>query len=247
MPDLPHSWHGPEDAPLVVFANSLGALQGSWRDQVERLGPRARALTYDLPGHTAAEPEPFTFDDVVDATARLLDEEGVRGALFCGVSLGGAIGVALAARRPELVGGLVTVNAPIRQAAPEFWRDRADAVEREGLEGLAVDLPNRWFTGAADPGRVAEIVAEFRTIPPGGYAQMCRAIADIDLGADARRVRVPTAVVTGTADVAVPAAHGDEYASVIEGAARVSLDGAPHLLPVERADELAGVLLDRLG
>jgi 3-oxoadipate enol-lactonase len=241
---LPSRWQGPDGAPVVVFANSLGARQGSWREQIERLGTRARALTFDLPGHARAEADPFTFDDIVDATARLLDEQGVRGALFCGVSLGGAVGVALAARRPELVGRLVAVNAPIRQASPAFWSARADAVERNGLDALADDLPARWFTAAADPDRVCETVAEFRTIPPAGYAQTCRALADIELAADAGRVRVPTVIVTGTADLAVPREHGDEYASVIAGAERVSVEGAPHLLPIERAEELSDVLTD---
>jgi len=240
---LPAAWHGSPGGGAVVLANSLGARQGSWREVIERIGDRAHVLTFDLPGHARAEPAPFGFDDMAGAVVALLEERGVRDAVLCGVSLGGALAVAVAARRPDLVRGLVTVNAPLRQGSPGFWRERADRVETDGLDALADDLPSRWFGPGADPARVAELVAEFRALPPTGYAQACRAIADLDLERDARAVASPAVVVSGTDDVAVSPAQAEEYARLLPRAEAVVVPGAAHLLPVERPDVVADAIL----
>ncbi len=239
---LEHRWSGRAEGPVLVLANSLGALQGSWDEVVGLIGSRARVLTFELPGHLRAEQEPFVFDDVVDAFCALLKEQHVHDAVICGVSLGGALAVAAAAAEPDRVGALVTVNAPLRQADPGFWLARADEVEALGLTGLAADLPRRWFTPAADPVSVARLVEDFRTVPPTGYAQVCRAIAHLDLSAAAAAVACPAWCVAGDADVAVSPAEAEAYASVIFGAELVVVPGAPHLLPVQCPTELGAVL-----
>ncbi len=244
--DLPRSWRGAASGPVIVLGNSLGTLQDSWLEVVAAIGDRARILTFDLPGHTRVEDRAFGFDDVATSAAAMLDAEGVRDALWCGVSLGGALGVAVAASRPDLVGGLVMVNSPIRQSSPDFWRARADTVERDGLAALADDLATRWLTPAAEPSRIAGIVATFRALPAAGYAQMCRALADLELAEDATRIDAPALVVNGTADVAVSPDQAEEYGRLLPNADRLAIEGAPHLLPIECASELARLLVDRL-
>ena len=42
---------GPEDAPVLVFSNSLATSLAMWNDQVEHLKDRFRILRYDNRGH----------------------------------------------------------------------------------------------------------------------------------------------------------------------------------------------------
>jgi len=240
MTALPRTWHGPADGDVVVLANSLGTTQRMWDGLLAELGPDVRVLTYDLPGHTGDTTEPFTFDDLVVGSIEVLDSEDVRAATLVGVSLGGALGVEIAARRPDLVSRLVLVNTPIRQASRGFWLDRADAVERDGLAGLAAGLPERWFPQggpAADA-----VVAQFAALEPAGYAAACRALADLDVTAAASAVAVPTLVVSARDDSSVAPASSDELATLIPGAVLESVPEGGHLLPVTRPDLLARLL-----
>ena len=57
---------GPEDAPVVVLSNSLGASRGMWDPQVSVLAERYRVVTYDTRGHgtSPAPAGPYTLDDL---------------------------------------------------------------------------------------------------------------------------------------------------------------------------------------
>jgi 3-oxoadipate enol-lactonase len=241
--ELPYTWHGPVDSavPVIVLGNSLGTLQSMWSAQVAHLASRFRVLTFDLSGH-ARDDGAFTFDDLVASTAALLESVGAREVLYCGVSLGGALGVALAARYPPLVSSLVVVNAPIVQSSASFWIERADTVEREGLAALADSLRSRWFTPGVSASVAEPLVADFRALPVAGYAQSCRALAELDLVADAAAVRASTIVVSGSADIAVDAANSRAFADTVPGADLRVVEGAPHMLPVERPEELNRIL-----
>ena len=128
---LPHSWCGAPDARVLVLSNSLGTVQSMWNEVLPWVEDGFRVLTYDSPGHFGPSPS-FSFGDMVYETIALLDGLGVSGAVFAGVSVGGAIAVATAAARPDLVSRVVAINAPVVQPSAQFWLDRADGVELDG-------------------------------------------------------------------------------------------------------------------
>jgi pimeloyl-ACP methyl ester carboxylesterase len=61
------------------------------------------------------------------------------------------------------------------------------------------------------------------------------------------RVSSPTLVVRGMSDSLVPRAHAEAYTSAIADARLVEVDGAAHLLPLEKPDELAELVRAHLG
>ncbi|WP_395572291.1 alpha/beta fold hydrolase [Streptomyces sp. BK79] len=80
-----------------------------------------RSLFVDLPGHGISDrPERFgyTLDDHADALAAVLDAAGLTGAELVAHSMGGAVAVVLAHRRPELVSRLVLTEANLDAAPP---------------------------------------------------------------------------------------------------------------------------------
>ena len=66
----------------------------------------------DLPAHGSRASETFTLDSAVESLATTIRDEAADGrAVVVGLSLGGYVGMALAAREPDLVRGLVLSGA----------------------------------------------------------------------------------------------------------------------------------------
>ena len=96
---------GPEDAPVVLFASSLGTTHAMWDAQAAALRGEYRVLRYDHRGHggSPAPPGPYTVDELAGDVLELLDHLGIERAAFVGLSLGGAVGMSLALRAPGAV------------------------------------------------------------------------------------------------------------------------------------------------
>ncbi|KUN19540.1 alpha/beta hydrolase [Streptomyces corchorusii] len=80
-----------------------------------------RSLFVDLPGHgTSDRPQDFgyTLEDHADAVAAALDAAKVAGAELIAHSMGGAVAVVLAHRRPDLVSRLVLTEANLDASPP---------------------------------------------------------------------------------------------------------------------------------
>jgi len=237
---LPHSWSGAPDAPVLVLSNSLGTVQSMWDEVMPWFEERFHVLTYDLPGHHGPT-EPFGFRAMVDETIDLLDSLGISGAVMAGVSVGGAISVATAAARPDIVSAAVTINAPIQQSSSQFWYDRAETVERDGLQSIADGMIERWF-GERSPA-ADRIIGAFLELDPAGYAAACRALADLDVVDDASNVPVPTLIISAADDVSVPAKNAEEFAARIADSVLWRVDHGGHLLPVRRPETVGPLIV----
>jgi 3-oxoadipate enol-lactonase len=238
------SAEGPPHAPAVVFANSLGTDFRIWNAVMARLGPRVRTIRYDMRGHglTQATPGDYTMDTLADDLAALLDALRVRGAVLVGLSVGGMVAQAVAARRPELVRGLVLCCTAARVGDHALWQARIDAVRGDGMASLADAVIARWFppTIAA---RIPDLVEGLRLMllrtPAEGYAGICAALRDADLTGTTRALRLPALCLAGSDDPATTPAVVGALASLIDGARFVTLPGSGHLPPVDAHEATA--------
>jgi len=82
-----------------------------WRHQLDGLGDEFRVVAVDLPGHGALADVPFRLRDASDLVSAVIDRAAGGRAIVIGQSLGGYVGMDLAARRPDQVAGLVLANA----------------------------------------------------------------------------------------------------------------------------------------
>lgn len=227
-----HVWlDGPADAPCVVLAHSLGSSHAMWERQVAAFAREWRVLRYDTRGHgaTAVTPGPYTMERLGRDVLGLLDALGVGQAHFCGLSMGGATGLWLAAHAPERFGRFVLCDTAPWLGPPQTMLDRAATVRRAGLGGLADATMERWFTPEfrrAEPDAVAAIRAAFLATPPEGYAACCEALAGYDERGSLPRITRPVLVVAGTHDPSPPVATAREYAARIAGAGFVELPAA---------------------
>jgi 3-oxoadipate enol-lactonase len=238
-------------APVLVLGNSLGTSAEVWDRQVPALSEHFTLVRYELPGHggSHARPGSYTIAELGSGVLALLDALGIERAGYCGISLGGMIGMWLAANAPGRVAalGLVCTAAYLPPAGD--WRERAARVRAAGMASISAAVISRWFTPAY-AALAADVIAGFRATlertDPVGYAGCCEAIAEMDLRPDLPAITVPTLVIAGADDPATPPACGAAIASGIGGARLEVIPGAAHLAAVSAADAVTTALNSHL-
>ena len=243
---------GPDDAPVLVLGNSLGTTSELWQPQLGVLRRHFRVVQYEHRGHggSPAPAGPYTLDDLGGDVLRLLDELGTGPVSYSGISLGGMIGMWLAAHVPDRITALAVCCTSARFPDQAFWTDRAARVRAEGLAPLAAGVVGRWFTpafAAADPATPARFVATLNSrVDPAGYAGCSDAIAGMDLRAALPAVTAPTLVIAGSEDPATPPWAGAVIARAIPDARLRVIRGAAHLANVSQASEVTVALTSHL-
>jgi 3-oxoadipate enol-lactonase/4-carboxymuconolactone decarboxylase len=239
-----HRLEGPDGAPVVMFSNSLGTTLEMWDDQAVALGDRYRVLRFDTRGHgrSPVPPGPYTVDELADDALELLDHLGIERVLFCGLSLGGAIGMTIAARAPERIERLVLAATALEFGPAEQWHERAATVRSDGMDAIAPAAIERWFTPDAPADVREKFDAMLRSSDPDGYAASCEALAALDLRGRLGGVRVPTLTVAGVDDPVTPPGKLAAITAEIPGARSVVIEGARHIVNAEQADRFTLVL-----
>lgn len=233
---------GPRHGPAVAFANSLGTDLRLW-DAVLPLLPGIRAIRFDKRGHGLSDRGGAAgIADLAEDAAALIEVEADGPVTFVGLSIGGMIGQALAAARPELVRGLILSNTAARMGTAEAWAARIAAVQADGIRAIAEGILERWFAPAF---RASPALAPWRNMlvrtDPQGYVAACEALAAADLSASTAALRLPVLAIAGAEDGASPPAQVEATARSIPGAAFHVIPGAGHLPCVETPEAWAAL------
>jgi len=243
---------GPPDAPVLVLANSLGTTMAMWESLLPALTERFRVVRFDHRGHDETWSPPFPWDiaDFGSDAASVLDDLALRETAFVGVSLGGMVGMWLAAHRPDLVDRLVVVCSSAWLDSPDSWHGRAAIVRASGMERIVDPVVDRWFTPDFAV-RNAELVREFKAMlaamPPAGYAACCDVLARLDLREELGSIKAATLVVSASDDQAIPPSHSRAIADAVPGARFAVVRNAAHLPVVEQPERLGRIIVDHLG
>jgi pimeloyl-ACP methyl ester carboxylesterase len=251
------------DATLVLIHGASGNVRELLAALQEPLAGRFNLIAIDRPGHghtscgdrTASDPERQA--EIVGAA---LDALGVGPAIVLGHSWGGAVALALALRRPELVSGLVLV-APASHpwpggvarrtrlfARPYVGRALAELVLLPLGLVLVGPVVRRIFAPDPVPPGFSRRIGALLAIRPGTFAAGCRDIADLSdhLARLSRRygeIRVPTEIVAGDNDRVVSTRHhAGGLARDIPGARLTVLAGAGHMPHWSRTEEVVAAI-----
>lgn len=248
---LHYTLTGPEHAPVLVLGSSLGTTLGMWDPVAAALGDRFRLLRFDHRGHggSAVPPGPYALADLGRDVLWLLDLLGLDRVSYCGLSLGGMVGMWLAAHAPQRVDRLALCCTSAWLPPAEDWLQRAAAVRAGGTAAVADAVLGRWFSVAwasRHPAAVARARAMLLGIPAEGYAACCEAIAAMDLRPQLPAVAADTLVLTGGRDVATPPEHGAAIVRAVPRGRLVVLPEAAHLAAVEQPGTVAALLRGHL-
>lgn len=249
--ELHHLLEGPEEAPVLVMANSLGTTLRMWDEGAPALRERFRLLRYDHRGHGGSPVPPglYTIEDLGRDALALLDRLGIERFSWCGLSIGGMVGMWLASEAPERVEGLVLCCTSALLGPRELWDERIRVARTEGMDALVDSVVVRWFTPeffSAHPETVEKAAAMLRGTDPEGYAGCCAAIRDMDLRDRLGQIRAPTLVISAAEDPATPPEHGELIRDSIPGASFEVIPGASHLANIEQPEAVTRAILDHL-
>jgi 3-oxoadipate enol-lactonase len=248
---LGHDVRGVDGAPVLVLAPSVGTQPEMWEPQLAAFAREFRVVRVAHRGHDAIDvpPGPYALGDLGGDVLALLDSLGIDRFSWCGLSLGGMVGMWLAAHVPDRVNRLALCCTSAHLPPAEGWLDRAATVRASGMAAVADAVVARWFTpdfASARRDVVDRCRAMLLTVPAEGYAGCCEAIATMDLRPDLPGIEAPTLVLAGVDDPATPLSHAETIASLVPGAKLVVVDDAAHLATVQQADLCAEVLIGHL-
>ena len=236
---------GADSAPLLVLGPSLGTSTILWEDAAPALAREYRVVAWDLPGHGTSSPaaDPFTVADLADAVAEAVDGPFI----YAGVSLGGAVGLALALRHPDRVTAAAILASGAKLGEPEAWRERAAQVRAQSTSSLIVASAQRWFAPdsvARRPELSGRLLHALQDADDESYALCCEALAAYDVRADLGRIDTPVLAVWGAHDAVAPEAKAREIADGVTRGRTHEIPDAAHLPPAEQPEAVASVLLD---
>lgn len=239
LPDaqIHYMLEGSAEAPLLVFSNSLGTNFSMWDAQAAEFRKTFQILRYDTRGHgqSSVTAGPYSIEQLGKDVLGLLDALHLTRVHFCGLSMGGMIGMWLGVNAPDRLGKLVLCNTAAKIGTQESWGARLKMVRSEGMNEVGSAVVERWFTPtfrAKDPATVAATQRVLAETSPDGYSACCEAIRDFDYLEKLGGIRAPTLVISGAHDPVTTPADGRFLAEHIQGGRFAELNAA-HLSNME--------------
>jgi len=241
---------GADDKPVLMLSHALGQDHGMWDPQAAALSAHFRVLRYDVRGHGAssAPDGDYCVEQLGRDALALADTLGIERFAFCGLSLGGTIGLWIAANAPERLTHLVLANTSPRVDAAAM-EVRRQAVAGGGIATVADLVMARFFSPRMLRSGSPAVAGARRTLlatSPHGYAGCCAALRDAEQNAGLRTIELPALVINGDRDVALPwDGHSEVLAREIPHARVVRLPAA-HLSNLEAPSAFTSALFDFL-
>lgn len=231
---------GDETSPrLLLVGASLGtSVSALWQECAKQLTD-VQVLGWDLPGHGRSPPASggFRVEDLAAAVrARASEIAADRPVAYAGVSLGGAVGFALALE-PGLVGRVLTIASAPQMGPAEFWRERAALVRHVGTATLVEGAAARWFApdfAERRPDVASKVLTSLADADDASYAWACEALAQFDLRARMSAARIPVHSAAGALDHVVPPTPELDV-----------FTGCAHLPPAEDPRAVAAYLVEK--
>ncbi len=244
---------GPERAPVLMLSNSLGTNLHMWDEQVGPFTRHFRLVRYDRRGHgkSGVPKGPYTMERLGRDVVAVLDGLGIQNINWCGLSMGGMVGMWLGANAPNRVDKLILSNTSSFFPDKTIWDGRIKLVRDKGLEGIVDANMERWFTAGfreRSPSAMEKMRGMFLATKVDGYVGCGEAIRDMDHRPLLPKITVPTLVIAGRQDPATTLEAGEYIKQHIPGA-KIAVLEAAHISNLEQprayAETVLGFLLGK--
>lgn len=252
---------GAPEAPPLVFLHGIMGHRRDWDVFIDQVGQRFQVIVPDQRGHGRSEwTRTYRIADLADDAIALIEHLDLAPVPIVGHSMGGMVALVVAARRPDLVDRLATVDiVPGSMATelglriPELFEEMAAASYGSIDEAVA-----EWQTGnpLARPDLLRNYVEHALVTDPGGRlrwgfdARGLRSFPDgvtsDQLWAAIDAVSCPALVVRGEHSPVTTQGEVAEVARRLGAAAVVEIPGGGHDLGIEQPEAVADAVLDFL-
>jgi poly(3-hydroxyalkanoate) depolymerase len=240
--------HG--SGPPLLLITGIGAHLDMWAPFAAHAGER-ELVAFDPPGAGLSQRPglPMRMSGLARVVAEMLDVLGLARVDVLGYSFGGGLAQELAYRSPERVRRLVLCatapglgGSPPRPMAALMLASPARYYHPRLLELSVAHIAGG--RTARDPAALDRQAAERLLHPPSpiGYAYQLYAVAGWSSLPWLHRVRVPTLVVSGEDDPAVPVRNGRLLAGRLPDARLHVVPGGGHLFLLDEPENAAPVI-----
>jgi pimeloyl-ACP methyl ester carboxylesterase len=222
--------------PTILLIHGSGVSARYWINQLRGLGGALRVVAIDLPGHGESDPmQQGSVAEYGKVLANFLDALGTGPVIAAGHSLGGAIAIALAVRRPDAVRGLVLLSSCAKLPRGDGLGERFLAYLPGSLRKiLFFSMAKKILFAPGTPGGAVSLgMQELRSCRPETILKDVQAAKTIDLSEQATRLDVPTLILCGSRDRLTPPALAERLSELIRGSRLRIIDGAGHMLLLE--------------
>ena len=232
-------------AETILFSHGLLMNGEMFGGQVAELSARYRCITYDHRGQGRSEvaQDGYDLDSLTNDAIGLIGKLGIAPVHFAGLSMGGFVGLRLAARHPELIRSLTLLETSAGPEAP----DKVGSYRLLGFIG-------RWFGYGLVIGRVMPIMfgTTFLTDPARANERerwrtfllkndrvgIQRALEGVltrsGVEDELSRIEVPTLILVGDEDAATPPALAERISDGSAGSRLVVIPRAGHSSTIEQ-------------
>jgi pimeloyl-ACP methyl ester carboxylesterase len=256
------------EGPPVVLLHGFPETGRCWTHVAESLSATHRVLVPDLPGYgRSARPESYESAALADTMAAFMEAAGAPRAAVVGHDWGGGVAFRLALGHPETVERLAVINSPFRQLDLRHgWHMLF--FNLPGIPELVLSAAgDRWVDyvlraasyvkDAFEPDALAEYHDAYRTLERkrsafAYYRTVTRRIIKSRLpggktGPSTRRsIEMPTLIIWGERDPALPVALTEGIARAIPQARVETIPDAGHFVPEEQPEKVAALLKEFL-
>lgn len=234
--------------PLVVLVHGYPLDGDMWEDVSRRLANRFRVLRPDLPSRRDT-PHPMqpTMAEYARWIAAVIEAGGGKAAV-AGFSMGGYVLFELLRQKPQSVVAAAFVDTQAGPDTPETReaRNRSLQTAREmGPGAVSEAMIPRLLSkrGRSDTALVGRVRAMVRRQNPNSLENDILSMRDrADSFPSLPSIAVPSLAVVGSEDEITPPEKSETMVRAIPGARLERIDGAGHLSPMERPDEVAAAL-----
>lgn len=238
--------HGDDlpDRPPVLVLHGAGGSHLSWPPQIRRLNGQ-RMFTLDLPGH--GKSQGIGRQDITEyskAVIEFMKALRLPGAVLVGFSMGSAIALSLALQYRKRVLGLGLIGAGAKMRVAPAMLELASNFST--FQSTVETVIENSYSSDVDP-RVKELaiqqMAETRQAVLYGDFLACD---EFNVMERVSKIHVPTLIISGSADRMTPPNRSEYLHDQIGGAQLHIVDGAGHMVMIERPDEVAALLVEFL-
>jgi pimeloyl-ACP methyl ester carboxylesterase len=249
--------------PPLVFVHAAILDLGQWDPQVEALSEEYTTYVYDVRGHGrtgGSDRTTYSIDLFADDLRAFVEELGLETPVVCGLSTGGCIAQAYAARYPDRLSGLVLADT----FTPEYL-SRSEWVQRSLLLRATVppvrlvgyERVERWLVRlqellagervSGDYENVEQLRAEGPKMTTDEFAKVIRAVAAFhETEIDYAAISVPTLILYGEHEPSFVRRHVQVSEAAIRDATVREVPGAGHASNLDEPEFFTGALREFL-
>lgn len=213
-----------------------------------RLASQYQVTRYDRRGYgrSASLGSPFDIanqvDDLIAVIERIGDE--IRPSVLVGHSYGGNVALALAARRPDLVDGVVTYETPMSWC--EWWPNDSAGASAVAMQADPAEAAERFMRRLIGDQRWERLPESTKRSRRNEGQAMVGELIDLRVGApwSGSAIGVPVLAMHGELGKPYHRRGAETVASEIDGAEVVAVPGAKHPGPNTHPDAVAGLIAE---